>query len=183
MDLSVSGQDQRPHKPPPSGIGGSNPSRSTMSRICICGEKIPIRLIIDGKSRNLENRTKCLKCMPFMSSKFASTPESRQAKIKIKSANHYKKNRENVLRCQKALRQSRKQKLVIRAGGKCRICHYDKLLSNLIFHHINPATKLFELNERGLVRKMADIEIEFTKCVLLCCRCHGELHAGLVVLP
>ena len=70
-----------------------------------------------------------------------------------------------------------KYKLVKARGGKCEICGYNKNISALHFHHINPETKAFELNSRTLERK-PDEEIieEFKKCKLVCANCHQELH-------
>lgn len=77
----------------------------------------------------------------------------------------------------KNYRQNRKQLLVDCLGGKCAKCGYDSCLAALDFHHINPLNKDFSLS-----RSIQDLDKcikEVKKCVLLCCRCHRELHDGL----
>lgn len=71
----------------------------------------------------------------------------------------------------------RKLKLVESKGGCCEICGYNKNITALTFHHINPADKLFNLELRGIAnnnwQKVLD---ELKKCQLLCHNCHHELH-------
>ena len=66
-----------------------------------------------------------------------------------------------------------KYKLILARGGKCECCGYNKNISALEFHHIDPSTKKFTLDSRTLERK-SDKEIieEFNKCKLLCSNCH-----------
>lgn len=69
-------------------------------------------------------------------------------------------------------------------GGKCTICGYDKCLAAFDYHHINPKEKDHQL---GVAMRnggsWAKIVEEARKCTLVCCRCHRELHAGIVELP
>ncbi len=76
-----------------------------------------------------------------------------------------------------------KQKAVNYKGGKCEICGYDRCVAAMDFHHLDPSTKngygtgamkqhwVFERNK-----------IEIDKCILVCVRCHREIHAGLIQL-
>lgn len=70
-----------------------------------------------------------------------------------------------------------KYKLILAKGGKCEICGYNKNISALQFHHIDPTTKKFTLDARTIERKK-DEEIieEYNKCQLLCSNCHQEIH-------
>lgn len=78
-------------------------------------------------------------------------------------------------------RNRTKEKAVEYKGGKCIICGYSKYNGNLDFHHINPAEKSFSISEaRRSSIKWEIIEEELDKCVLVCCRCHGEIHGGLI---
>lgn len=72
-------------------------------------------------------------------------------------------------------RRAAKADLVQNKGGKCEICHYDKCLSALEFHHTNPDTKEFDISS---IRHMkpAMLKKELAKCILVCCRCHREIH-------
>ncbi len=77
--------------------------------------------------------------------------------------------------------RSLKQKMVDYAGGCCIVCQYDGYIGALEFHHVNPATKSFEVNSRCKRSWDAIIE-EIAKCVLLCSNCHKEVHAGVTLL-
>lgn len=60
-------------------------------------------------------------------------------------------------------------------GGKCSICGYDKCLSALTFHHINPWDKDFEISSK---MSWEAIVQELKKCALVCSNCHAEIHEG-----
>jgi DNA-directed RNA polymerase subunit RPC12/RpoP len=77
-------------------------------------------------------------------------------------------------------RRKKKKHLVKYKGGACQICGYDRCLDALDFHHC-----LGE-KEQGLSRavrgKLQAAKAEADKCVLLCNRCHKEVHAGMTDL-
>ena len=56
----------------------------------------------------------------------------------------------------------------------CAICGYNKYDACLDFHHVNPEDKKFQLVIDRMSRK--DLFEELNKCILLCCRCHREIH-------
>ena len=62
-------------------------------------------------------------------------------------------------------------------GGKCRICGYDKCLSALEFHHIDPLEKDFAISDK--LTSWEAIRAELDKCVLVCANCHREIHEGM----
>ena len=68
--------------------------------------------------------------------------------VYVKSENKYR-----CVKCRSAAVQKRrdktKQLLVEYKGGKCEICGYDKCISALEFHHIDPDTKDFGIGEKG----------------------------------
>lgn len=69
-------------------------------------------------------------------------------------------------------------------GGKCTICGYDKTIAALDYHHIDPSQKDKQLSiamRNGYA--WSKIVEEARKCTIVCCRCHRELHAGVVELP
>ncbi len=76
-------------------------------------------------------------------------------------------------------RREVKRLLVEECGGGCVICRYDKYLGGLTFHHRDPTKKEFGLGTRGLTRSIAAMRAEAQKCVLVCVRCHLEIHAGM----
>lgn len=74
-------------------------------------------------------------------------------------------------------RQDLRARAVDYLGGECRICHYDGCVAAFDFHHIDPLQKDFTISER--MTSWSAICQELDKCVLLCCRCHREVHDGL----
>ena len=76
----------------------------------------------------------------------------------------------------KTARQNLKKKLVDYKGGKCEICGYDKCIDALDFHHLNPNEKDFGISEYGIL-SFERLKKEVDKCILVCCRCHREIHS------
>lgn len=74
-------------------------------------------------------------------------------------------------------RRAVKKQLVKYKGGKCSVCGYDKCISALEFHHLNPEEKEFELKASREIRSMEEYYKELEKCILLCANCHREAHA------
>lgn len=65
-------------------------------------------------------------------------------------------------------------------GGKCFICGYNKCITALEFHHLDPFEKDFTFSQyKG---SWENNKKELEKCVLLCANCHREVHAGITKL-
>lgn len=75
-------------------------------------------------------------------------------------------------------RRKRKKALVMIAGNKCNICNYNKAISALQFHHINPEDKKYGLAQKGTCHNLDDDLIQLKKCILVCANCHREIHQG-----
>ena len=75
-------------------------------------------------------------------------------------------------------RKRRKLNLIHVCGDKCNLCGYDKNISALEFHHINPATKEYEISS-GVCHDLEKDLAEIKKCILVCANCHREIHDGL----
>ena len=63
------------------------------------------------------------------------------------------------------------------------ICGYSKCTAALDFHHVEPSLK--DGYGAGALRAHWTFEknkTELDKCVLLCVRCHRELHSGVISL-
>lgn len=80
----------------------------------------------------------------------------------------------------KAFRQKIKQKAVEYKGGHCQICHYNKCVEALCFHHRDPKEKDFSISYKGYCRKWETVKKELDKCDILCANCHAEKHANLL---
>lgn len=62
-------------------------------------------------------------------------------------------------------------------GGRCTICGYDRCAAGFDFHHVEIWIKDFTISQK--MTSWEVIEPELKKCVLLCARCHREVHDGL----
>jgi transposase-like protein len=72
--------------------------------------------------------------------------------------------------------------LIAEAGGRCMRCGYDEHPSALQFHHLDRATKAFNLRD-GDTRSLSRMRDEARKCVLLCANCHAQVEAGAADVP
>ena len=79
-------------------------------------------------------------------------------------------------------RQTVKQILVAEAGGACVLCGYDRCVTALEFHHVDPATKRFGLAAAGRTHALARLREEAAKCVLVCSNCHAEIESGVTTI-
>ena len=70
-----------------------------------------------------------------------------------------------------------------RPAGGASTCGFDAYVGALQFHHLDPATKAFEVSRQGITRSLQRLRLEARKCVLLCANCHAMVEAGLLTLP
>lgn len=77
-----------------------------------------------------------------------------------------------------------KQIFVESVKVKCVVCGYDKCKAALDFHHTNQLTKEYTVSELMWqeTATLEQLQAEIEKCVVLCCRCHREYHAGVIEL-
>ncbi len=80
-----------------------------------------------------------------------------------------------LLSYQKIRWKSRKKKAVEILGGKCARCGYNRNLSALDFHHLEPEKKEFNWN-RASKQPWPIVIKELEKCICLCKNCHAEIH-------
>lgn len=75
-------------------------------------------------------------------------------------------------------RISDKHEIIMCMGGKCQKCGYNKNLTALELHHIDPYTKDFEINSSTIkeLKRLGKLQEELDKCILLCANCHREEH-------
>ncbi len=97
------------------------------------------------------------------------------------------KNRYRCVKCASESVQRRRDKLKILSinhmGGCCSICGYNKCVSALEFHHIDPKEKDFAISGKGLTRSFDKLKIELSKCICVCANCHREIHEELRNIP
>ena len=140
-----------------------------MPKVCKrCEKSFPFVARVNGKVRNLNSRKFCLECSPFgqhNTRNLTASPDRQQ-------------RRKSVAQAVASWRQRTKQKAVALLGGRCQACGYDKCVSALTFHHVDPEEKDFTVS--GMSVSWHRIQQELKKCVLLCANCHAEVHAGVV---
>ena len=71
-------------------------------------------------------------------------------------------------------RKRKKIELVKYKGGRCEKCGYDKSISALCFHHLDPDQKDFSISCKSY--SIERLKKEVDKCILVCANCHIELH-------
>ena len=71
----------------------------------------------------------------------------------------------------------RKLEMIQFLGGCCNQCKYNKNMSALEFHHLDPSKKDFQLDVRKIANtNLESLKKELDKCILLCANCHREKH-------
>jgi transposase-like protein len=80
-------------------------------------------------------------------------------------------------------RRRLKEVLVDEAGGRCELCGYSRCRAALQFHHVDPASKHFDIAGRGITRSIERMRAEARKRILLCANCHAEVEAGVSSVP
>jgi len=86
--------------------------------------------------------------------------------------------KEKTAKRNRTRRQRILQELKETFGGECAVCGYKTCITALEFDHLAPSTKTAEVS--ALRNHAASAKAEAEKCILLCCRCHRERHAGLL---
>ena len=144
----------------------------------LCSRPFPTKVVVGGKLRNLQNRRYCLTCSPYGAHNTRPLAEPLTEATRQRRAAEVR--RAKFRKYQRKFRRHRKRLLIEMCDGCCQICGYNRdCPAAYHFHHRDPALKAFELGTRGLLRRWDELIAEVRKCVLLCCRCHAEVHAGL----
>jgi DNA replicative helicase MCM subunit Mcm2 (Cdc46/Mcm family) len=105
---------------------------------------------------------------------------------KIHGETTYALRSDGRFRCRKCVvdavqkrRETLKTKAIEYKGGKCEICNYNKCVSAMEFHHIDPNQKDFAISSKGYTRSWEKVRIELEKCILVCSNCHREIHENI----
>ena len=168
-----------------------------------CNNTFPFKVIVDGVTRNLQNRKFCLECSPFgiHNTKNLLVDELYESDNKICPSCNIKKPREDFYtrreenritfssHCKECSKnkamdwQRNTKKLAVDyMGGSCMCCGYDKYLGALEFHHKNPNEKDFTIGQRKNL-SFGKLKPELDKCLLVCANCHKEIHGGIIKIP
>ena len=81
-----------------------------------------------------------------------------------------------------AVRKRRKeirQMAVDYKDGRCQKRGYSRCIDALEFHHCDSSGKDFSISEKGYTRSWTKVKEELEKCMLLCAKCHREIHAQI----
>jgi hypothetical protein len=167
-------------------------------KLCgMCGETKPVDQFDKGRKHLVPN---CKPCKAAWAVEYRQRPE-----VKERSREYHKQysaaNRDKINARERRWRKGNKTfrtrmnswrrnwtakekaKAVAYKGGSCIACGYSACLAGLDFHHIDPLTK--DGYGTGALKQHWSFEknmAEVDKCVLLCCRCHREVHAGYTSL-
>jgi hypothetical protein len=158
-----------------------------------CGRHFSSYHRVGDKVHRLVNRKYCLSCSPFghHNTKKIDKGLDRRRTIegpRICSVCGQRNTTPKGTKCGgcsfRRRKSSRAHLVYSVVGTACWHCAYDKGYAAhtvLEWHHVIPAEKLFGLTTRELAgHTWALLRCELQKCVLLCCRCHREHHAGLI---
>lgn len=166
-----------------------------------CSSDFPWRMEINGVMKNLQNRKFCIECSPYgahntrdlcrdpvpeekFCPKCEQTLANNEFYIIKRSSGQYRLSSYCKL-CQNNDRINRsrrwKERCVQYKGGACLICGYNHCVSAMDFHHIDPNEKDIDVSSMKS-SSFESVRAELDKCVLLCCRCHREVHAGVTSL-
>ncbi len=157
-----------------------------------CDGPLPYTIRIDGKKKNLGNRKYCLTCSPWGAHNTVKLHElaagdglfiACSCKKCGRDFAYEKKKGHTRSQCNTCMvnrrRPVRKVAAVRYKGGACLVCGYRRCVSAMDFHHLDPTCKDFAISTAYLLAEDT-LREELDKCVLLCCRCHSEVHDGLI---
>lgn len=163
-----------------------------------CGKMLPVSIY--PKARN-HYQSSCPTCKAAWAKEYRQRPNIKESMAEYHK--EYMKTDANRLRANALMRgytktdkyktrrnanrkewaAAQKLEAIAYKGGECAICGYSKCSAALDFHHINPEEK--DGYGTGALKAHWSFEKnlpELDKCVLLCARCHREVHAGEAVL-
>ncbi|MDO8303923.1 MAG: HNH endonuclease signature motif containing protein [Sedimentisphaerales bacterium] len=167
-----------------------------------CGDCKEWKSVSEFNKARTHLSSRCHSCLGIYAKKYRQRPDVKsasslyhksymQSKSNRDRRNVYnrKRNKKKDVRAKRnASRRtwalSEKKKAVDYKGGRCMVCGYDKCLAALDFHHVNPKEK--EGYGTGALKQHWTFEknkSEIDKCVLVCVRCHREIHAGVTECP
>jgi len=150
-----------------------------------CGKSFSIRLNINGNKKILKRRTNCFECSPYDKPNKETFDQNGIECTCIICGRIYFYNRtsgHSTKKCNSCLvnssKEIKKKMSLFYKGGKCVICDYDKCPEALDCHHFEKTEKDFTISGSHCL-SWEKIKEEIDKCILVCCRCHREIHLNL----
>jgi hypothetical protein len=150
-----------------------------------CEKTFSSIVVIDGRKRNLSNRKYCFECSPFgkHNTKRLHLRGDEEFRICLKCERKYpRSSKQSKGMCGSCytsqFRIRLKREIVDIFGGSCQICGYSSCINALEFHHLDPSKKETQISGSTKNKQMLLKEVE--KCILVCNRCHREIHSGVV---
>jgi len=155
-------------------------------KTCInCNKEFSIYYYEDGKKKHSDKRKFCYECSPIgqhntkPSLTIISRKICKQCNVEKDVADYYRGftickvcHNSNVLAKQRLL----KKQCIEYKGGHCEKCGYNKCISALEFHHIDPSQKEFIISTLQRY-SFEHMKKELDKCILVCSNCHREIHS------
>lgn len=162
----------------------------------LCGNEFSLKVVVDGKVKNMQNRKFCLKCSPFGAHNTRTLSHNDNGEL---ATVEIARSEQGLLTCSRCSREyvydrkkghhltlcnscsanrqrtRVKQRCVDYKGGACLKCGYKKALRSLGFHHRDPNEKEFTFSGKMSWAWQRLVQ-ELDKCDLLCSNCHGETH-------
>lgn len=160
-----------------------------------CGKDFKARIKINGKWCGSARRNYCWDCSPYNTGNRRQLINYTGDTKKCTKCSKFLPNTEQYYSARKdradlysvcrscksdiGTEKSRvfKKKCLEYIGSKCIICQYDKYVGALQFHHVAPDEKDFKISGPTVFTK--EIKKELDKCIVVCSRCHDEIHGGL----
>lgn len=145
-----------------------------------CGSSFRIKIVVDGRERNLKSRRYCLSCSPFGKRGI----EIRDKATTCRTCGKGMSRRGAI--CNTCISRKRRERIRRKIqeilGSTCVCCGYGSGEKSkvIVFHHVDPSQKRFPLGGGNLSnRSWNEIENEVRKCVAVCQNCHAEIHFGI----
>jgi len=151
----------------------------TTKRCSRCKEYKELSEFNKCSSCTLGVQNNCRECHNYYGRKWhQENKESKYAKDKIWKKENPDKVREYGRKVHSRYRKEWIEFLKSISEHVCVKCGYDSCFAALDYHHLRdkefPISKMIQNKPTDERKELVKIEIE--KCVILCCRCHRELH-------
>ncbi len=161
-----------------------------------CGDCHEWKPVTEYRPNRKRLTSRCVLCLQAYAAAYRQRPEVKaatQAYVRDYHSKNRQAHNENLRRyrqkpeaklirnaTRRAWTAREKDKAIAYKGGACIVCGYSACSAALDFHHLNPEEKegygtAALMSHRSFENNKAELD----KCVLVCCRCHREIHAGV----